>query len=75
MLNIANFSKICEDILFYEGENHYSVMKDDCGYTLLVERLIQTGEDDSEIVQNAYACSSVTVAIASIEALENGEEI
>lgn len=76
MLNIANFSKPCEDILFYEGENRYSIMKDDCGYTLLVERLVQTGEDDSEIVQDAYACK-YDESIASLASIlyEAGEEL
>lgn len=74
MLNIANFSKPCEDILFYEGENHYSIMKDDCGYTLLVERLVYEGED-TIVETDSYGCGSISVAIASIEALENGEEI
>ena len=73
MLNIGKF-KVCGTILFYEGvEHHYLVYKSDGydGYSLDVESL----DDEGNIHTERYACGSISSAIASIEALENGEEI
>lgn len=73
MLNIGKF-EITDTILFYEGaEHHYLVYKSEGydGYSLDVETL----DDEGDIHTERYACGSVSSAIASIEALENGEEI
>lgn len=75
MLDITRFDVI-GDVLFYEGERHYSISQDpdEIGYVLYVETLNE-GNGDFDISGESYACRSVAVAIASIEALENGEEI
>ena len=61
--------------LYYElGQTHYTIADADDGnyYVLTVERLT---DDLDDIITNEYACSTLSVAVASIEALENGEEI
>ena len=71
MLNLDCFSIIGNDILFYEGENHYSIMQNKNEVTLLIETL----GNDFVVVPKVYSFSSISSAIAGIEALENGEEI
>ena len=65
----------CEDgCLYYEKGDHYCISEAEDGnyYVLTHQRL---SDDLNDIIENDYACSSLSVAIASIEALENGEEI
>lgn len=84
MLDIRDFeihrgnygkSTIKQDVLFYAGINHhYGIWYDQefrC-YELIVETLDENGEYTDE---KKYGCSQLSTAIASIEALENGEEI
>ena len=70
MLDLSMFD-VLGSVLFYESERHYFISKDDCGYVLRIETL----DDNFDISVESYACSSLSVAVASIEALENGEEI
>lgn len=71
MLDIRNFEimKDTDDssVMCYFGENHYVIYQDNGYYTLSVRRLDETEE--------TYGCSSLSVAIANIEAMERGEEI
>ena len=72
MLNIGDFHVIDGCVLFYESANHYYISEGDYNdFCLVVERLDENGD----IVSASYGCTSISVAIASIEALENGEEI
>lgn len=71
MLNISSFEIMTDtedsSVMCYFGENHYVIYQDNGYYTLSVRRLDETEE--------TFGCSSLHVAIASIEALERGEEI
>ena len=71
MLNISCFEIMTDtedsSVMCYFGENHYVIYQDNGYYTLSVRRLDETEE--------TFGCSSLSVAIASIEALERGEEI
>ena len=61
--------------LYYEhGIRHYTISDAEDGnyFVLTVERLT---DDLNDIITDDYACSSLSVAIASIESLENGEDI
>lgn len=67
MLNLEQFT--CRDgRLSYEGEtHHYYISHCNCYYSLAI--LTLNGDF------NRYYCGSLTTAIASIEAVERGEEI
>lgn len=71
MLDIRNFEIMADtedsSVMCYFGENHYVIYQDNGYYTLSVRRLDE--------MEETYGCSSLSVAIASIEALERGEEI
>lgn len=54
-------------VIRYSGKNHYVIYQDSGYYTLSVRR--------PDGLEETYACSSLSVAIASIEAVEHGEEI
>ena len=75
ILDISRFD-VMDNLLFYEGnEAHYSVRKEEpgfSGYVLVVEKLDENGD---AYTAGSYACSTLSVAITSIESLENGEEI
>lgn len=51
----------------YSGENQYVIYQDSGYYTLSVRR--------PDGLEENYGCSSLSVAIASIEELEQGKEI
>ena len=72
MLNIGDFQVIDGCVLFYEGEKHYYVSEGDYNDFCLV---VHSLDENCNLVSASYGCSSLSVAIASIEALENGEEI
>lgn len=54
-------------VMSYSGKNHYVIYQDSGYYTLSVRR--------TDGLEETYACSSLSVAIASIEDLEQGKEI
>lgn len=58
----------------YFGENHYYIYDSGKTFTLVVVELYNDGTEKEEKVTK-YSCGSLSSAIASIEALENGEEI
>ena len=54
--------------LQYDGDkNSYYITREDVGFQLTVEHADGTSEN--------YGCSTLSTAIASVEALERGEEI
>lgn len=71
MLNLYYFTTYAlngESGLQYDGaKNNYYITRKDVGFQLTVEHADGTSE--------SYGCSTLSTAIASIEALENGEEI
>ena len=84
MLDIRDFeihrgnygkSTIKQDVLFYAGINHhYGIVYDQefrC-YELIVETLDENREYTNE---QKYSCSKLSMAIASIEDIEEGKEI
>ena len=71
MLNISKF-EILKDtegsyVMSYSGKNQYVIYQDSGYYTLSVRR--------PDGLEETYACSSLSVAIASMEDLEQGKEI
>lgn len=54
-------------VMSYSGKNHYVIYQDSGYYTLSVRR--------PDGLEETYACSTLSVAIASIEDLEQGKEI
>ncbi len=71
MLIISKFEilKDTEDssVMRYSGENQYVIYQDSGYYTLSVRR--------PNGLEETYGCSSLSIAIASIEDLEQGKEI
>ena len=71
MLIISKF-EILKDteyssVMRYSGENQYVIYQDSGYYTLSVRR--------PDGLEETYACSTLSVAIASIADLEQGKEI
>lgn len=64
---------IGEDALIYHGSNQYWIFDKGSEVELVVSFLDEYMEN--EIEERRYSCSSLSAAIASIESLENGEEI
>ena len=62
-------------VLKYFGENHYYIFTypDKDSYYLCVVKLDSQMEEID--TQDNYVCSSLSSAIATIEALEKGEEV
>lgn len=54
-------------VMSYSGKNHYVIYQDRGYYTLSARR--------PDGLEETYACSTLSVAIASIEDLEQGKEI
>lgn len=75
MIDISKFEilKDTDDssVIRYAGENQYVIYQDSGYYTLSVRRL--DGLPDG--LEETYGCSSLSIAIASIEDLEQGKEI
>ena len=71
MLDISKFEilKDTEDssVMCYSGENQYVIYQDSGYYTLSVRR--------PDGLEETYGCSTLSVAIGSIEDLEQGKEI
>lgn len=59
--------------LNYLGNNEYQVISKKTHYVLYVHFMTEDKEETGETAR--YVCSSLSSAIASIEALEAGEEI
>ena len=71
MIDISKF-EILKDtegssVMSYSGKNQYVIYQDSGYYTLSVRR--------PDGLEETYACSTLSVAIASIEDLEQGKEI
>ena len=79
MLDLSAFqvaeSKVYK-VLKYFGENHYYIFAypDKDSYYLCVAKL-DSRMEEFDIKQDDYVCSSLSSAIAIIEALEKGEEV
>lgn len=54
-------------VIRYSGEKHYVIYQDSGYYTLSARR--------PDGLEEAYGCSTLSVAIANIEDLEQGKEI
>lgn len=71
MLNISKIEIIKDtddsSVMSYSGEKHYVIYQDSGYYTLSVRR--------PDGLEETYACSTLSIAIASIEDLEQGKEI
>jgi len=75
LLDIRDFEIHGNDVLFYTGvKRHYGIAwKQDANYYLLY---VGTMDNDGEYVdEKIYHHSKLSTAIASIEAMENGEEV
>lgn len=76
MLDIRSFvvseSKAYKCLRYY-GSKHYYIYDSGNYYTLVVAEILSNREEKEEAEK--YACSSLSSAIASIEALEKGETI
>ena len=76
MLDIRSFvvseSKAYKCLRYY-GKKHYYIYDSGNCYTLVVAEILSNEEEKEEAEK--YACSSLSSAIASIEALEKGETI
>ena len=76
MLDIRSFvvseSKAYKCLRYY-GSKHYYIYDSGNYYTLVVAEILSNGEEKEEAEK--YVCSSLSSAIASIEALEKGETI
>ena len=76
MLDIRSFvvseSKAYKCLRYY-GSKHYYIFDSGNYYTLVVAEILSNGEEKKEAEK--YNCSSLSSAIASIEALEKGETI
>ena len=81
MLNLDNFDLIRNDgkgigdILSYYGENTgymYTVFYESGYFTVYVEALDENGD---AYCKERYGVSALSAAIATIEAIENGEEV
>jgi hypothetical protein len=66
MLNIENFH-IEEDVLFYEGINHYFIYNHPDCITLSIEKLI---DGDGNIQAESHDFNKLSEAIAMIEKME-----
>lgn len=66
MLNIENFH-IEEDVLFYEGINHYFIYNHPDCITLSIEKLI---DGDGNIQAESHDLNKLSEAIAMIEKME-----
>lgn len=76
MLNLENF-ETSNDRLFYFGENHYSISQHNLirtSYMLCVAKPMPEEPGAALEVAN-YTFSTLSAAIAAIEALESGETI
>jgi len=78
MLDLSAFEGVESKVykcLKYFGENHYHIFKypDKDSYYLCVAKLDNQSEELD--IKDDYVCSSLSSAIATIEALENGEEV
>ena len=71
MLIISKFEILNDtddsSVMRYSGENQYVIYQDSGYYTLSVRR--------ADGLEETYGCSSLSVAIAGIEDLEQGKEI
>ena len=71
MLNISKFEILkdtdASSVMCYSGVNQYVIYQDSGYYTLSARR--------PDGLEETYGCSSLSVAIASIEDLEQGKEI
>lgn len=54
-------------VMSYSGKNHYVIYQDSGYYTLSVRR--------PDGLEETYACSTLSIAIANIDDLEQGKEI
>lgn len=65
MLNIENFHIIEEDVLFYEGVNHYFIFNHPNCITLSIEKLI-----NGDIQTECHDFVKLSEAVAMIEKME-----
>lgn len=66
------FFDAIDGALIYTGMNQYCISKDGADYVVDVETLDEYGEAQEG---PRYIASSLSAAIAQIEAIENGEEV
>ena len=72
MLDFTQLDRVDADTITYAGEYFYIITRDKFSLVVIVEDL----DDDGEPYDKArYAASTLSAAIATIEALERGEEI
>ena len=72
MLDFTQLDRIGDDIITYIGEFHYIITRDKFSLVVIVQDL---DEDGNIYDRKHYAVSTLSAAIATIEALERGEEI
>ena len=72
MLNLENF-EIYNGRMFYFDKNHYSISEFGKSYMLAVESL--DAENPSRVNEKVYTFSTMSAAIAAIEALESGKTV
>lgn len=72
MLDIRQFDRISPDTILYSGEYLYFIVSDDTGITVTARDIDANGD---EVIVHCCAASTLSTAIATIEALENGEEV
>ena len=72
MLDFRQFDRISPDTILYSGEYLYYIVSDDSGITVTAHDI---DDDGSEVIAHCIATSTLSTAIATIEAIENGEEV
>ena len=72
MLDFRQFDRISPDILIYAGEYLYTIVSSDKYITVTASDI---DEDGNETIISDTVTPSLSTAIATIEALENGKEV
>lgn len=72
MLDFRQFDRISPDTILYSGEYLYFIVSDDSGITVTARDI---DEDGNETIVSDTVTPSLSTAIATIEALENGKEV
>lgn len=72
MLNINSFMVGAESLI-YHGANRYWVFETGKHYEVVVD--VMDDCCDKQIDERRFECSSVSSAVAIIEAMENGEDV
>ena len=72
MLDLSCFDSDVNGLHYY-GADHYHITLENGAYAIAIDRMDENG--DAIMGQEKHICSTLSSAIATIEAMENGEEV